>query len=194
MLCDSAFVCVFERERETARVLTLFHVLVYACACEQARSSAQAVRKQAERSLQRWQGRQGGQYEGDVANGVEGGGAGWSSLGASARRAADARLQRAGGDCAGASSGLHSLQSGNGRGRVKADQEDLGDVLPAGRPARTWMTPPALPPWTAAGAADLRGARAVRSVRVRFRCCPLGVIALNAVVGDGSLRVSVKCF
>lgn len=192
-VCDSAFVCMLKRE--TARDCSLsFHVYVYVCACEQARSSAQAVRKEAERSFHRWQERQGGQYEGDVENGVEGGGDGWSGLVASARRAADARLQHAGGDWAGALSGLHSLQSGNGRRRVKAVPEDLVDVLPAGRPARTWMTPPALPPWTAAGAADLRGARAVRSVWVRFRCCPGGLIALNAVVGDGSLKVSIKFF
>lgn len=129
----------------------------------QARSRAEDARRQPQCRLEGWQ----GTPDGDNARGTSKGfrercgggqdGAARAAVGAVPKACAMPRRDDSG--FADALSSLRLLQASDGNGRVPADAADVGDVLPPGRPARTWMTPPALPPWTAAGAADLSGAR-----------------------------------
>jgi len=109
-----------------------------------ARVSAQAVRAEAQESFQRW-------HDGLQAQGM---------------RASEGRGEvkaTADDDFAEALSSLHTLQAGSpGHTSAAAAPTDVGDVLEAGKPAKSWMTPPALPPWTGARAIDLEHGGAAR--------------------------------
>ena len=83
-------------------------------------------------------------------------------------------------------SSLHTLQASPGHTNAAAAPADVGDVLAAGKPAKSWMTPPALPPWTAARAIDLdhggaaaSSSRGGAAVRPSYACPSAGQVDMG---------------